>query len=147
MRVAHSRWAVSLNQQMIVLGDGRWTTVGYVIITIYLHKTPVTASLWNIASYIMITVDRPSAIMIDIENCNALADDWYSVKITEPLCIRNELRLWALLGHPNETTFKSAYSLYSLTITNLFQEHTLYLLNLRLTLTNMQRHHDKLRFP
>ena len=48
----------------IVLVDGQWTVDGYIIITVYLHKTPVTSSPWNIACYVMITVDRPSPSMI-----------------------------------------------------------------------------------
>ena len=48
----------------ILLGDGRWTTDGYVTITVCLHKTPVIPSPWNIAYYVMITVDRLSPSMI-----------------------------------------------------------------------------------
>ena len=32
----------------IVLGDRRWTADGYVIISVYLHKTPVTPSPWTL---------------------------------------------------------------------------------------------------
>ena len=50
---------------MIILDDGRWTVDGYIIITVYLHKTPVTPSPWNIACYMMITVDHRSPSMIN----------------------------------------------------------------------------------
>ena len=33
---------------LIVLGDGRWTVDGYVIISVYLYKTPVTPSPWTL---------------------------------------------------------------------------------------------------
>ena len=47
----------------IVLGDGLLTVDGYVIITVYLHKTPITFHAWNKACYVMITFDRPSPSM------------------------------------------------------------------------------------
>ena len=43
--------------------DGE-TADGYVIITDYLHKTPVTPRPWNKASYVMITVERPLPSMM-----------------------------------------------------------------------------------
>ena len=49
---------------LIVLGDGRYTADSYIIITVYLHKIPITASLWNKACNVMITMDRPSPNMI-----------------------------------------------------------------------------------
>ena len=68
-------------QCLIIPGDRRWTPVAYVTIslftqnpnlsrpleiacyvtiTVYLHKTPVTPSAWNMACYVIITVDHPS---------------------------------------------------------------------------------------
>ena len=51
-------------QTKIILGDGRWTVDGYVTITVYLHKSPVTPSPWNKVCCVMITMDRPSPSMI-----------------------------------------------------------------------------------
>ena len=33
-----------ISMLLIVLGDGRWTVDGYVIITVYLHETPAIPS-------------------------------------------------------------------------------------------------------
>ena len=52
--------------RMLILGDGRWTADGYVIITVYLHKTPVTSHPWNKVSYVMFTTDCPSPSMINL---------------------------------------------------------------------------------
>ena len=40
----------------------------YVTIIVYLHKTPVTSQPWNKASYVMITVDRPSPSTINVSD-------------------------------------------------------------------------------
>ena len=41
---------------MIILGNGQWTADGYVIMIVYLHKTPFYPSPWNKACYVTITV-------------------------------------------------------------------------------------------
>ena len=67
----------------IVLGNGWWTADGYVIIIVYLHKIPVTFSPWNIACYVMITVDRPSPSMIPLPLGNAaLTNKFIAVRST-----------------------------------------------------------------
>ena len=57
-------WAIPLQEhtlpagtvdKWIALGNGQWTADGYLIITVYLHKTPVYPSPWNIAYYVIIT--------------------------------------------------------------------------------------------
>ena len=71
---------VSVKRQqviMIILSDGRWTVDGYVIITVYVN--PSHSSPWNIACYIMITVDRLSPSMINHMEWWPLMCLWYGL--------------------------------------------------------------------